>query len=307
MVDCPVNAATALSILIATLLAGAALGGLAVWHWASPRKRLEPLPTQWNLAARRALNTNERRFYNQLRLAFPKYIVLPKLPLVRLCQPATPEHVTYWYELIGSAHVTFAVCNPNGHVLLAIDLDSARSHSRRSTRIKESVLAACGIQRLQCAADALPSIDELRELLAGVGSAETISVPLGATALPPVNDPVASAETVPDLAALAATVMLAPEDATLRPLATASAAAGMPVTARRTDPVADGQDPNVFLDSFFATDDRPGAESAGGSTREWTDWPPTPGSRHHDDSTVVTDDEEGARWRRTPVRLASGR
>jgi hypothetical protein len=299
-----VNAATALSILIATLLAGAALGGLAVWNWAPPRKRLQPLPTQWNLAARRALNTNERRFYNQLRLAFPKYIVLPKLPLVRLCQPATPEHVTYWYELIGSAHVTFAVCNPNGHVLLVIDLDSARSHSRRSTRIKESVLAACGIQRLQCAADALPSIDELRTLLAGAGAAETLGAPLGTTTPPSVGDPVQSVEAV---AAPAATMAPATEGAALQPLAPAAAPTGMAVTARRPDPAADGQDPNVFLDSFFTTDDRPGVESAGESTPEWPDWLPAVGSRHHDDGAVVTDEGEGARWRRTPVRLANGR
>lgn len=301
------NAATALSILIATLLAGAALGGLAVWNWAPPRKRLQPLPTQWNLAVRRALNTNERRFYNQLRLAFPKYIVLPKLPLVRLCQPATPEHVTYWYELIGSAHVTFAVCNPNGHVLLVIDLDSARSHSRRSTRIKESVLAACGIQRLQCAADALPSIDELRMLLAGVGTAETLGTPIGALPSSPVEDPVKDAETAPNLAAPAATLAPATEVAAAQPLAPAAAPTGMAVTARRTEAAAAGQDPNVFLDSFFTTDDRPGVESAGESTPEWTDWPAAAGSSHRDDGAVVTDEEEGARWRRTPVRLASGR
>lgn len=301
------NAATALSILIATLLAGGALGGLAVWHWAPPRKRLQPLPTQWNLAARRALNTNERRFYNQLRLAFPKHIVLPKLPLVRLCQPATPEHVTYWYELIGAAHVTFAVCNPNGHVLLVIDLDSARSHSRRSTRIKESVLAACGIQRLQCAADALPSIDELRALLAGVGTTETLGAPLGATTPSSVGDPIESPERAPNLVTPAATLTLAPEVAVVQPPAPVASPMSMADPGRRGEPAAVEQDPNVFLDSFFTTDERLGAESAVESTRDWTDWLPAAGSSHREEGAALTDEEEGARWRRTPVRLASGR
>ncbi|MBY0468794.1 MAG: DUF2726 domain-containing protein [Burkholderiaceae bacterium] len=298
------NAATALSILIATLLAGAALGGLAVWNWAPPRKRLQPLPTQWNLAARRALNTNERRFYNQLRLAFPKFIVLPKLPLVRLCQPATPEHVTYWYELIGSAHVTFAVCNPNGHVLLVIDLDSARSHSRRSTRIKESVLATCGIRRLQFAADALPSVDELRAALAGAG---TVDAPIGATTPSSVDDPVKATEAAPDPAIPATALAPVTEVAAQQPLAPAAAPTSLAITAHRTEPAANGQDPNVFLDSFFTTDDRPGVESAGESAPEWTDWPSAAGSRHHDDGAVATDEEADARWRRAPVRLASGR
>lgn len=298
------NAATALSILIATLLAGAALGGLAVWNWAPPRTRLQPLPTQWNLAARRVLNTNERRFYNQLRLAFPKYIVLPKLPLVRLCQPATPEHVTYWYELIGSAHVTFAVCNPNGHVLLVVDLDGARSHSRRSTRIKESVLATCGIQRLQCAAEALPSIEDLRAVMAG--ATEPTSAPLDTTPTQPADtDPVQTAEGVASVPALV--TALTPEVAPAYLRVAAPVPADTPPETPRTEQPAHWQDPNVFLDSFFTTDDRPGSEPTNESSPEWTDWPPSTGSSHQGDGAVVTDEEADTRWRRAPVRLASGR
>lgn len=284
------NTASALSIVIATLLAGAAMGGLAVWLWAPPRKRLSPLPTHWNLAARRALNTHERRFYNQLRLAFPKCIVLPKLALVRLCQPATPEQVTYWYELIGAAHVSFALCNPNGHVLLVIDLDGNRSHSRRSTKIKDSVLAACGIQRVQYAADVLPSIDELRALTMGVGAAEpaseTISAPTPSTTIAPT-----------------------PVFATTPALAPSAVSADLTPTAPRTETPGNGQDPkNVFLDSFFTTDDRPGSESASESAPDLTDWPPVSGPSPLDDGAAVTDAaSDGTRWRRSPVRLASGR
>ena len=299
------NAASTLSILIATLLAGAALGGLAVWNWAPSRKRLPPLPAKWNLAARRVLNTNERRFYNQLRLAFPRYIVLPKLPLVRLCQPATPEHVTYWYELIGSAHVTFAVCNPNGHVLLVIDLDGARSHSRRSTRIKESVLATCGIQRLQFAAEALPSIDELRAVMTGAGATEPTGAPLDTLTQPIDTDPLQTAEDVASVPTLITAPVLEVAPAHLR-VATAVPADAPPATPRTEQP-AHGQDPNVFLDSFFTTDDRPGSEPTSESAPEWTDWPPSAGSSQQGDDAVVTDDEADTRWRRAPVRLASGR
>lgn len=301
------NAATVLSILITTLLVGAALGGLFVWNRVAPRTRLQPLPTQWNLAARRVLNTSERRFYNQLRLAFPKYIVLPKLPLVRLCQPATPEHVTYWYELIGSAHVTFAVCNPNGHVLLVIDLDGARSHSRRSTRIKESVLAACGIQRLQFGADALPSIDELRAVMSGVGTTKTVGVPVDAPVPPTTTDLVETAEDVAPAQAVASVPKVAPGVAPAYVVAASAMPADSRSTAQHTEPPANWQDPNVFLDSFFTTDEHPGSESANESAPEWTDWPPSAGSSPRGDGASVIDEEADTRWRRAPVSLAGGR
>lgn len=234
------NAAPALSILIAALLVGAALGGLAVWLGAGRRRRLAPLPREWALAARRVLDAGERRAYNQLRLAFPKHIVLPKLPLVRLCQPATPDQAQYWYELIGAAHVTFAVCNANGHVLLAIDLDNSRSHSRRSTRIKESVLAACGISRLHCTVDALPSLDALRALVPDSNVREPINVPVSAPSdhaiSAPVFVPADTPQQLPDVAAVQPVVLPdSPADDGSSP--------------------ATWQDPNVFLDSFFTDDD----------------------------------------------------
>ena len=58
----------------------------------------------------------------QLREALPHHIVLSKLPLVRFCQPNDPQQVRFWYELLGSLNVTFAVCSANGRVLAAIDL-----------------------------------------------------------------------------------------------------------------------------------------------------------------------------------------
>ena len=238
------NAASDLSMLITALLVGAALGALAVGWGVARRRRLAPLPKEWALAARRVLDVGERRVYNQLRLAFPKHLVLPKLPLVRLCQPATPDQVQYWYELIGAAHVSFAVCNPNGHVLLVVDLENNRSHSRRSTRIKESVLAACGIQRLHCAVDDLPPLDALRALVpdSNVRAPTSVlaSVPLSATSeqalYAPVPAPTDAPQPIPNVAAV-------------QPVALSDS----PVDPGNTP--ATWQDPNVFLDSFFTGDD----------------------------------------------------
>lgn len=138
--------------------------------WMSRRPRQgsaqpKPLPTEWTLAPRPVFSTDERRVYRQLREALPHHIVLSKLPLVRFCQPNDPGEVRYWYELLGSIHVTFAICSANGRVLAAIDLDTDRGNSRRVLQIKQSVLGACRVRYLRCPVDNLPSIAELQLLV----------------------------------------------------------------------------------------------------------------------------------------------
>ncbi len=125
----------------------------------------KPLPVEWDLAARPVFSVDERRVYRQLREALPHHIVLSKLPLVRFCQPLDPNEVRYWYELLGSLNVTFAICSPNGRVLAAVDLDSDRGNSRRVLQIKQSVLGACRVRYLRCPVDHIPSVPELQLLV----------------------------------------------------------------------------------------------------------------------------------------------
>lgn len=138
--------------------------GVLAWLGRRPSEP-EALPAEWALTARPVFNADERRVYRQLREALPHHIVLSKLPLVRFCQPTDPDEVRYWYSLLGSTHVTFAVCSANGRVLAAIDLDTDRSSSRRAMQIKHAVLAACRVRYLRCAADQLPSVPELQLLV----------------------------------------------------------------------------------------------------------------------------------------------
>lgn len=91
--------------------------------------------------------------------------MLSKLPLVRFCQPTDPQQVRYWYELLGSTHVGFAICSANGRVLAAIDIDTERGNSRRALQIKQKVLAACRVRYLRCPVDHLPSVPELQLLV----------------------------------------------------------------------------------------------------------------------------------------------
>ncbi len=154
------------SLSLALLLGAAALSLLQL-----RRRKKRPLPTAWTLTARPVFSSDERRVYRQLRDALPHHILLSKLPLVRFCQPTDPGEVRYWYELLGSNHVSFAVCSSNGRVLAAIDLETDRSSSQRSLQIKQAVLAACKVRHLRCSPDRLPSLPELQLLVPQVGPA----------------------------------------------------------------------------------------------------------------------------------------
>ncbi|HEU0305334.1 MAG TPA: DUF2726 domain-containing protein [Lysobacter sp.] len=206
-------ASVVLAVLVTVLLA-----------WRLPRRRSQqpkPLPTEWALAPRPVFSTDERRVYRQLREALPHHIVLSKLPLVRFCQPSDPNEVRYWYELLGSIHVTFAICSANGRVLAAIDLDTDRGNSRRVTQIKQSVLGACRVRYLRCPVDNLPSIAELQLL-------------------------------VPQAAAASR----GPQPAPSRSQRPADAAADAGSTRRRRERATLWQDSSFFQDSFFAPDNR---------------------------------------------------
>lgn len=155
----------ALPWILATASLALLAGAFVLWLISRRKPKHTPLPTEWTLAPRPVFSTDERRVYRQLREALPHHIVLSKLPLVRFCQPTDPQEVRFWYELLGSLNVTFAICSANGRVLAAIDLDNDRSNSRRAQQIKQSVLGACRVRYLRCPVDHLPSIPELQLLV----------------------------------------------------------------------------------------------------------------------------------------------
>lgn len=179
----------------------------------------KPLPSEWALTGRPVFTADERRIYRLLREALPHHIILSKLPLVRFCQPTDANAVRYWYDLLGTHHVTFAVCSANGRVLAAIDLDSERGHSSRVLKIKQSVLEACRVRHLVCPVDKLPSVGELQLLVPQSGAAGR--APLPAPTLNKARDNLAST-----------------------------------VANRRAERSALWQDSSLFQDSFFAMDSR---------------------------------------------------
>jgi hypothetical protein len=160
--------------LISLLLLGAA--GL-LWVRYGGRQKRQALPTEWPLSARRVFGPVESRVHRVLREALPNHLILAKLPLVRFCQPDEPGELGFWFDLLGSQHVSFAICSGSGRVLAAIDLDGLRPVSRRSRTIKEAVLDACKVKYIHCMADELPDAAALRELVPEK-AAMTKSVPV---------------------------------------------------------------------------------------------------------------------------------
>ena len=229
---------------------------LLSWYLLSRRSRpVKPLPTEWALSARPVFSTDERRVYKLIREALPHHVVLSKLPLVRFCQPNDPGEVRYWYELLGSINVTFAVCSANGRVLAAIDLDTDRNNSRRTLQIKQSVLGACRVRYLRCPVDNLPTAAEL-QLLVPSSTAATARGPQ-----PGIVPPRDIDEARDSLASTVAT--------------------------RRAQRSALWQDSSVFQDSFFAPDSR--TDTLGNSEFASLSFanprtPPARGSNGHDTS-----------------------
>jgi hypothetical protein len=156
-------------ILALLVLALAVPLGLFVVLRAPRRDRpVDALPSRWPLVARPVLNGTERRLYRLICDALPGHLVFAKLPLVRMCHPADPDpkQVRYWFRLLGSTHVSFAVCDGRGRVLAAVDLVSEQSPpSLRTQRVKAAVLHACGVRYLSCTGDTLPTQPTLRSLV----------------------------------------------------------------------------------------------------------------------------------------------
>lgn len=162
--------------LIGLLLVAGSLA--ALWLQRKNRPTVAPLPKEWAITARAVFTTGERRVYRMLKETLPNHVILSKLPLVRFCQPIDLSQLRYWYDMLGTSYVSFAICAPNGRVLAAIDIDKDRSsdanpHLQRSMKIKRSVLRSCRVRYLRTPVGKLPSAAEIHALLPKAARAVT--------------------------------------------------------------------------------------------------------------------------------------
>lgn len=170
---------------IALAVTACCLVGLAAYWVGRRRTPTTPLPADWRVDARPALNADERHAIRLLREALPNNVILAKLPLVRFCQPREMQQMRYWFELIGPVYVSFAVCSANGRVLAVVDLETGRPTSARALRIKQGVLDACRIRYVRCRADNFPAASDLALLLRPQGpTARVAPMPAPSAAAP---------------------------------------------------------------------------------------------------------------------------
>jgi Protein of unknown function (DUF2726) len=230
--------------------------GMAFWVTRPRQAASIPLPTEWPLGPRPVFSVDERRAYRQLRDAFPQYIVLSKLPLVRFCQPSDANDLRYWFELLGGTHVSFAVCSAHGRVLIAIDLDAEQPPTRRSQQIKQSVLSACRIRYLRCSIDHLPSMSELQMLLPQNPAAAPSPAPTAAPAVQPTPAMPAPGTAAPRAATMPAAPRQAPARAPAAPEVPPQVVRDVKPAEpkKRKDRKALWQDSGLFQDSFFGID-----------------------------------------------------
>lgn len=244
---------TLILVVVSSVLLGA---GLSLWI--THRHRAESLPREWHLTLRPVFTADERRMYRQLREAFPEHAILVKLPLTRFTQASEPERAGYWHQLIGNLHVTFAICNLNGRVIAAIDIEGARSGSRRATAIKTGVLNACRVRYLCFMVDDLPSLLEVQRLVLHDGPMSMPAARGAASAPSPLDDARHTLERT--------------------------------VRQRREQRSALWQDSTFAQDSFFAPDSRLDGMVESG----FTPLPPAsaarPAGRHDDIGGVVVDE-----------------
>lgn len=157
------------SVWILVAAAITALLGLAfilVWRSGADSRHSKDLPEDWPLTQRPLFSLAERELYHRLQAALPQRVILAKMPLVRFCQPLHRKELSYWFSLLGPLHVSFVVCNDQGRVLAAVDIErDQRPASRRAATIKQAVLATCRVRYLKCSEDQLAGTGELQVLV----------------------------------------------------------------------------------------------------------------------------------------------
>jgi hypothetical protein len=129
------------------------------------------LPQQWPLNPRLVVNSAERAVWHWLKLTFPDKCVMLKLPLTRFTTPQEAGAANDWFELLSGAYCTFTICDEHGRALGCIDVPGARGISRHNRRLKQTLLAQCGIAYWAFTHDDLPESDTLRIALLGEDSA----------------------------------------------------------------------------------------------------------------------------------------
>ncbi len=142
----------------------------ALWVRRLARQRKRP-PTVWPLLKRAIINSDERRTWRWLELAFVDYSVMIKMPVTRFSAPNSKKEGVYWFELLSSLYCAFTIVRADGTVMGCVDLPPRSGKPNRSHRMKAAVLKQCGISYVVLQQGVLPTIEQIRLYFLGDASA----------------------------------------------------------------------------------------------------------------------------------------
>lgn len=151
------------ALLIAGVLAAFA-SGMLVSAWSARRtaRQRRQAPKKWPLTPRAIINSEERKVWRWLELAFVDYSVMVKLPVTRFSIPNSAEQGLRWYELLSSLYSTFTVVRADGRVMGCVDLPSRTGRPSTGQRMKASMLAQCGIPYVILHPGTEPTVAQIR-------------------------------------------------------------------------------------------------------------------------------------------------
>ena len=159
----PFNLAYWPALAIAGLIAAFAAGAFAAaWLARRTARQRRQAPKQWPLSPRPIINSEERKVWRWLELAFVDYSVMVKLPVTRFSIPNSSEQGVRWYELLTSLYCTFTVVRADGRVMGCVDLPSRGGRPSKAQRMKASMLAQCGIGYFILQQGSEPTVAQLR-------------------------------------------------------------------------------------------------------------------------------------------------
>lgn len=129
-----------------------------------------PAALSWPVRARAPLSRPEQSLYWRLREAFPEHIVLAQVAIAQLLEVENVPNRRAVFNRYRQLVADFVVCTPAFGVVAVIELDD-RSHQNPgradADERKSAALGAAGLLLLRFSVTALPTVGELRSVLAG--------------------------------------------------------------------------------------------------------------------------------------------
>lgn len=149
-------------VTLGLLLALAAGALLHAWLQRRRARLRRQAPKKWPLSPRAIINSDERKVWRWLELAFVDYSVMVKMPVTRFSIPNSAEQGLRWYELLSSLYCTFTVVRADGRVMGCVDLPSRSGRPSKGQRMKASMLAQCGISYFILQPGTEPTVTQIR-------------------------------------------------------------------------------------------------------------------------------------------------